>query len=86
MRELKNEKEKVEDIFDKYAEIYNSDELPSVMNSNPRSAMSFADEIILHFLLKYIPKNKDINILDVGAGNGYWVKKIMILNIHTSLY
>ena len=79
MRDLKNEKEKVEEFFDKYAEIYNSDKLPSVMNTNPRSAMSFADDITWHFMLKYIPKNKDINILDAGAGDGYWAQKIVEL-------
>lgn len=79
MRELNNKKEKVEEFFDQYAEIYNSGTYPSVINTNPRSAMSFADDIIWHFMLKYIPENKDINILDAGAGDGYWSQKIIEL-------
>lgn len=77
MRDLKNEKEKVEEYFDKYAKMYNSSKYPHVMNTNPRSAMCFADDITWHFMLKYIPKNKDINILDAGSGNGYWAQKFI---------
>ncbi|MFW9882350.1 MAG: class I SAM-dependent methyltransferase [Candidatus Thorarchaeota archaeon] len=28
-------------------------------------------------MLKYIPKNKDINILDSGSGDGYWAQKLI---------
>ncbi|MHA2397384.1 MAG: methyltransferase domain-containing protein [Promethearchaeota archaeon] len=74
---MNNKKEKVEEYFDKYAKIYNSGKYPSVMNTNPRSAMGFADDITWHFMLKYIPKNKDINILDAGAGDGDWTQKFI---------
>ncbi|MFX1572339.1 MAG: methyltransferase domain-containing protein [Promethearchaeota archaeon] len=76
---MKQEKAKVEEFFDKYAKRYNSGKYPSVINVNPRSAMSFADDITWHFMLKYLPKNKDINILDAGAGDGYWAQKIIEL-------
>ena len=33
MRDLRNEKEKVEEFVEKHAEIYNSDKLPLVMNT-----------------------------------------------------
>ena len=79
MRDVKNEKEKVEEFFDEYAEVYDSGKYPSVMNTNPRTAMSFADDITWHFMLKYIPKNKDIKILDAGAGDGYWAEKFIEL-------
>jgi ubiquinone/menaquinone biosynthesis C-methylase UbiE len=74
---LKNEREKVEIYFDKYAEMYNSGKYPSVMNTNPRTAMGFADDITWHFMLKYMPKNMDIKILDAGSGDGYWAQKLI---------
>ncbi|MFX1425582.1 MAG: class I SAM-dependent methyltransferase [Promethearchaeota archaeon] len=74
---MKNEKEEVEEYFDKYAKMYNSGKYPSVMNTNPRAAMGFADDITWHFMLKYLPKNKDINILDAGSGDGYWAQKLI---------
>ena len=79
MRDLVNENKKVEEFFDKYAKKYNSSEYPSVMNTNPRAAMGFADDITWHFMLKYIPKNKDINILEAGSGDGYCAQKFIEL-------
>jgi ubiquinone/menaquinone biosynthesis C-methylase UbiE len=76
---VKNERDKVEEFFDKYAKIYPSGEYPSVMNTNPRAAMGFADDITMHFMLKYLPKNKNIKILEVGAGDGNWAQKLIEL-------
>jgi ubiquinone/menaquinone biosynthesis C-methylase UbiE len=67
-----------EKIYDKYAEEYNGDFAPSSFNTS-RSALSFANDITWHFILKYLPKNKNIKILDAGAGDGFWSEKLVKL-------
>lgn len=71
-------KKEVEEFFDKYAEVYSSSGYPSP-NINARAAMGFADDITWHFMLKYIPKQKDAKILDAGTGDGYWTQKLIEL-------
>lgn len=44
-----------------------------------RVAFSFADEITWHFLKKYVPKRKSIEILDAGGGDGYWAQRLVEL-------
>lgn len=75
---MKKEKTKVEKFFDKYAKDYVSDDLPPGI-INARAAMSFANDITWHFMLKYIPQNKEVKILDAGAGDGYWTQKLIEL-------
>lgn len=72
-------KTKVEEIFDKYAKGYSSDDFAPARYDTSRAAMSFADDITWHFLTKYLPKHKSIRILDAGAGDGYWAQKLVEL-------
>ncbi len=67
---MKKGKPEVESFFDQYAKDYNYDELPP-------GAMRFADDITWHFIVKYLPKNLNANILDAGAGEGYWAQKLI---------
>jgi ubiquinone/menaquinone biosynthesis C-methylase UbiE len=68
----------VEKIYDKYAKDYSGDFAPTTFD-NSRSALSFANDITWHFILKYLSKNKNIKILDAGAGDGFWSKKLIKL-------
>ena len=70
--------DKVEKFYDAHAKNYQNTEFPKGY-SNARAAMSFADDITWHFMLKYLPKEKDIQILDAGAGDGYWAQKYVEL-------
>jgi len=70
-------KPKVEEVFDKYAKGYASDDFASSRYSTARAAMSFADDITWHFLIKYLPKRESIRILDAGGGDGYWAQKLV---------
>ncbi len=70
-------KTRVEEIFDKYAEGYSSNDFAPARYDTSRAAMSFADDITWHFLNKYLPKHKSIMILDAGGGDGYWAQKIV---------
>ena len=72
-------KTKVEEIFDKYAQGYSSDDFAPVRYNTSRAAMSFADDITWHFLIKYLPKHDSIKILDAGGGDGYWAQKLVQL-------
>ena len=72
-------KAKVEDIFDKYAKGYSTDDFAPPRYDTARAAMSFADEITWHFLTKYLPKRKSIRILDAGGGDGAWAEKLVAL-------
>jgi len=72
-------KTKVEEIFDKYAKGYSSNDFPPTRYDTTRAAMSFADDITWHFLTKYLPKRKSITILDAGGGEGYWAQKLVEL-------
>ncbi len=71
-------KTKVESIYDKYAKDYSGDFAPTTYDTS-RSALSFANDITWHFITKYIPKKKTIKILDCGAGDGFWSKKLVRL-------
>lgn len=71
-------KQEVEKIYDKYANDYAGDFAPTTFNTS-HSALSFANDITRHFILKYIPKNKSITILDAGAGDGYWSEQLVKL-------
>ena len=70
-------KTKVEEVFDKYAKGYASDDFALSRSSTARAAMSFADDITWHFLTEYLPKRKSIRILDAGGGDGYWAQKLV---------
>jgi len=67
---------KVEDVYDEIAEDYSSDPLDSTTDGTARTALSFADDITWHFIMKYIPKDTSIKILDAGGGDGFWSQKI----------
>lgn len=71
-------KQEVEKVYDKYAKEYSGDFAPSTFDTS-RSALNFANDITWHFILKYLPKNKNIKILDAGAGDGFWSEKILKL-------
>jgi ubiquinone/menaquinone biosynthesis C-methylase UbiE len=70
-------KNKVEEIFDKYAKGYSSGAFAPSKYDTVRCAMSFADDITWHFLTKYIPKRKSARILDAGGGDGFWAQKLV---------
>jgi len=72
-------KKKVEEIFDKYAKGYSSGDFAPPRYDTARAAMSFADDITWHFVTKYLPKHKSIQILDAGGGDGYWAQKLVEL-------
>jgi len=72
-------KTKVEEIFDKYAKGYSSNDFAPAGYNTARAAMSFADDITWHFLTKYLPRHKSITILDAGGGDGYWAQKLVQL-------
>jgi len=76
------DKRKVEEIFDKYAEEYSSGPFAPSRYDTSRSAMSFADDITWYFMLKYLPKDKSVTILDAGGGDGYWAEKLIALGYH----
>jgi ubiquinone/menaquinone biosynthesis C-methylase UbiE len=71
-------KTKVEEIFDKYAKDYSGAFAPPRYDT-ARAAMSFADDITWHFLIKYLPERKSIRILDAGGGDGFWAQKLVEL-------
>ncbi|RJQ17048.1 class I SAM-dependent methyltransferase [Candidatus Woesearchaeota archaeon] len=73
---VKENMKTVEEIYDRYAQDYSGDFAPTTFTTS-HSAMSFANDITWHFILKYIPKNKSIKILDAGAGDGYWSEKLI---------
>jgi ubiquinone/menaquinone biosynthesis C-methylase UbiE len=73
---MKKKKKEVEKFFDKYAEVYSSSGY-ATPDINARTAMSFADDITWHFILKYIPKQKNVKILDAGSGDGFWAQKLI---------
>jgi len=68
---------KVERIYDEYARTYSAGKFAPATFDTARSAMSFADDITWHFLLKYLPKRRFIKILDAGAGDGYWAERLV---------
>ena len=70
--------ETAEEFYDAHAKDYSSINFPKGF-SNARSAMRFADDITWHFMLKYLPKEKDIMILDAGCGDGFWAQKYVEL-------
>jgi ubiquinone/menaquinone biosynthesis C-methylase UbiE len=70
-------KNKVEEIYDKYAEGYSTGEFAPSFYDNARTAMTFADDITWHYLLKYAPNEKNAYILDAGAGDGFWTQKFI---------
>jgi S-adenosylmethionine-dependent methyltransferase len=72
-------KTKVEEIFDKYAKGYSSDDFAPPRYNTTRATMSFADDITWHFLRKHLPKRKSIRILDAGGGDGFWAQKLVEL-------
>ncbi|MFX0182034.1 MAG: class I SAM-dependent methyltransferase [Candidatus Hodarchaeota archaeon] len=72
-------KSKVEEIYNKYAKGYSTGEFVPGIYYNARTAMTFADDITWHFLLKYAPKEKNASILDAGAGDGFWTQKFIEL-------
>jgi len=72
-------KSKVEELYDQYAKGYSTGiEMPERFSTG-RAAMSFADDITWHFLLKYLPVDKSIEILDAGGGDGIWALKLLEL-------
>ncbi|RDE16989.1 MAG: hypothetical protein C4K48_00555 [Candidatus Thorarchaeota archaeon] len=76
------DRRKVEEIFDKYAEEYSSGPFAPARYDTSRLAMSFADDITWHFMLKYLPKDRSVRILDAGGGDGYWAEKLITLGYH----
>jgi ubiquinone/menaquinone biosynthesis C-methylase UbiE len=72
-------KKKVEEIFDKYAKAYSSNDFAPARYDTSRAAMRFADDITWHFLTKYLPERKCTKILDAGGGDGYWAQKLLEL-------
>jgi len=73
---------KVEELFDKYAEGYSSGPFAPSRYDTSRAAMSFADDITWHFMLKYLPKDRSVRILDAGGGDGYWTERLIALGYH----
>ncbi|MHA1555984.1 MAG: class I SAM-dependent methyltransferase [Candidatus Heimdallarchaeota archaeon] len=67
-----------EAFYDAHAKDYSTISFPEGY-TNARAAMSFADAITWHFMLKYLPKDKDTKILDAGAGDGFWAQKYVEL-------
>ncbi|MHA1585183.1 MAG: class I SAM-dependent methyltransferase [Promethearchaeota archaeon] len=74
----------VENIYDKYAEDYNGDFAPSTFNTG-RAGLSFCNDITMFYLKKYLPSNKSLLIVDIGAGDGYWVEKLIELGYYNFL-
>ncbi|UCD96952.1 MAG: class I SAM-dependent methyltransferase [Candidatus Bathyarchaeota archaeon] len=72
-------KKDVEEIYDKYASGYQSGDFAPETFDTGRVAMGFADDITWHFLTKFLPEEKSIEILDAGAGDGYWAQKLVKL-------
>jgi ubiquinone/menaquinone biosynthesis C-methylase UbiE len=72
-------KRKVEEVFDKHAKSYSSGFSAPTRHSTARAAMSFADDITWHFLIKYLPERKSIAILDAGCGDGQWAQRFVEL-------
>ena len=63
---MKKEKiETAEEFYDAHAKDYSTINFPEGF-SNARTAMSFADDITWHFMVKYLPENKDITIYGKG--------------------
>jgi len=54
------DRRKVEELFDKYAEGYSSGPFAPSRYDTSRAAMSFADDITWHFMMKYLPKDKSV--------------------------
>ncbi len=71
----------VEKLYDTYAASYNDDFIPSTFTT-ARAALSFANDITWYYLLKYLPKNPSISILDAGGGDGFWAQKIFEEGYH----
>lgn len=71
-------KKTAEEFYDDHAKDYSTVNFPEGY-SNARAAMSFADDITWHFMVKYLPKEKEITILDAGAGDGFWAQKYVEL-------
>ncbi len=67
---------KAEDVYDEIAEDYSLGSAETLSNRTARSALSFADDITWYFVMKYIPKDTSIKILDAGGGDGYWALKL----------
>lgn len=42
----------------------------------PKKRRVSDDDLILKYILKYLPKNKNINILDAGCGEGRYIRKL----------
>ena len=68
----------VENFYDEHAKAYSAGGFPA-SRFKSRAAMSFADDITWHFMMKYLPDDKDIRILDAGGGDGYWAERFLEL-------
>ncbi|MHA1796500.1 MAG: class I SAM-dependent methyltransferase [Promethearchaeota archaeon] len=63
---------KVEKLYVKYADDYNSEFIKPTFNTF-RSALSFCNDIHIYYLKKYLTqKEKNIKIADIGGGDGMW--------------
>ncbi len=70
-------KSSVERFYDMHAKSYSKGRLFPTASVTARTAMSFADDITWHFILKYLPQRRSALILDAGAGDGYWTEKLI---------
>lgn len=64
-------RKKVEKLYDKYANRYNAEFIPPTYDTF-RSALSYCNEIHKFYLKKYLPSDNEIEIADIGGGDGMW--------------
>jgi len=77
---VSNPKSLVEEIYDRYAQGYDSNRAfvkPTYSTFRYRSY--FDDLITWHFILEYLSKDLTTHILDAGAGTGHWAEKLVKL-------
>jgi len=66
-----------ERFYDMHAKRYSKGDYFTNPSLRARTAMSFADDITWHFILRYLPQRKSALILDAGAGDGYWTERLI---------
>ncbi len=68
-------KSEVEEYYDRHARSYSPQ--GDFSPDNIENGLYFADQIIWHFLKKYLPRRKSSFILDAGAGTGDWALQLI---------
>jgi len=64
-----------EEIYDRYASEYNGEFAPTTYHTS-RAALSFANDLTWHYLQKYLPKDFQATLADIGGGDGFWSEKL----------